>query len=104
MRLGRILATIAALWVSSTLAMAARAETPYEASVQYALENLTSGIATASVYSGTEVKITPVRTWKSVSGHYCREYRITVLEPASNPNHAEKTRCRDTDGTWRQIN
>ena len=47
MRPGRLIAIFVALWVSSTLAFAARAETPYEAAVQYALEHLTSGIATA---------------------------------------------------------
>jgi surface antigen len=103
MSLSRILATLAALWISGTIAMAARAETPYESAVQYALENLTSGITTASVYSGTEVKIMPVRTWKSVSGHYCREYQITVTEPASSPDYSEHTRCRDSSGRWRRV-
>ncbi len=62
MRPGRFIAILVALWVSSTLAFAARAEAPYEAAVQYALEHLTSGIATASLVNGIEVAVMPMRT------------------------------------------
>jgi surface antigen len=103
MRLGRLFAIFIAVWISSTFALAARAEAPYEGAVQYALEHLTSGISTASMFKGTEVEIKPVRTWKSVSGHYCRQYEITVTEPASDPNRDERTRCRDSDGKWRRV-
>ena len=103
MRFGRPFAMFVALWISGTFAMAARAETPYEAAVQYALEHLTSGISAASMFQGTEVTIMPVRTWKSVSGHYCRRYEITVREPASEPNRAEGTRCRESDGNWKKV-
>jgi len=103
MKRGRLFAIFVALWVSSTLALAARAETPYEAAVQYALEYLTSGISTASSFEGTAVEIMPVRTWKSISGHYCRLYEITVTELTSNSNRDERTRCRDTDGKWKRV-
>jgi len=103
MRLNRLFAIFIALWISSTFALAARAETPYEGAVQYALEHLTSGISTASMFQGTEVEIRPVRTWKSVSGHYCRQYEITVTEPASGPNRDERIRCRDGDGKWKHV-
>ncbi len=103
MRPGRLIAILVALWVSSTLAFAARAETPYEAAVQYALEHLTSGISTASQFGETEVMVMPVRTWKSVSGHYCRQYEITITKPTADPDHAERTRCRDGDGKWKQV-
>jgi surface antigen len=103
MRLGRLFAIFIALWVSSTFASAARADAPYEGAVQYALEYLTSGISTASTYKGTEVEIRPVRTWKSISGHYCRQYEITVTEPATDPNRDERTRCRDGDGKWKRV-
>jgi surface antigen len=94
MRLGRLFAIFIALWVSSTFASAARADAPYEGAVQYALEYLTSGISTASTYKGTEVEI---------SGHYCRQYEITVTEPATDPNRDERTRCRDGDGKWKRV-
>ncbi len=103
MRPGRLFPIYLALWVSSTFAFAARAETPYEAAVQYALEHLTSGISTASLVNGNEVMVMPMRTWKSVSGHYCRQYEITVTKPASAPNRAESSRCRDGDGVWKKA-
>ena len=74
MRRSQLIAIFIALWVSSTFALAARADPPYETAVQYALEHLTSGISTASQFGGTDVMVMPVRTWKSVSGHYCRRY------------------------------
>ena len=103
MRPGRLIAILVALWVSSTLAFAARAETPYEAAVQYALEHLTSGISTASRVNGIEVTVMPMRTWKSVSGHYCRRYEITITKPGADPDHGEWTRCRDGDGAWKKV-
>jgi surface antigen len=104
MNLGRLFAIHIALCLSSAFAPAARAETPYEAAVQYALEYLTSGISTASMFRGTEVTVRPVRTWKSVSGHYCRKYEITVTEPGTGPVHGEKTRCRVEGGWWKLVN
>ncbi len=103
MRPGRLIAILVTLWVSSTFAFAARAETPYEAAVQYALEHLTSGVATASMFNGIEVAVIPMRTWKSVSGHYCRRYEITITKPASAPDRTESTGCRDGNGIWKKV-
>ena len=103
MRRSQLIAIFIALWVSSTFALAARADSPYETAVQYALEHLTSGISTASQFGETEVMVMPMRTWKSVSGHYCRLYEITITKSAANPDHAERTRCRDGDGTWKIV-
>ncbi len=103
MRPGRLFPIYIALWVSSTFGFAARAETPYEAAVQYALEYLTSGISTASLINGNEVMVMPMRTWKSVSGHYCRQYEITITKPASVPDRTESTRCRSGDGVWKKV-
>ena len=103
MRPGRLIAILIALWISITFALAALADTPYEAAVQYALEHLTSGISTASMFQGTEVTVMPVRTWKSVSGHYCRRYEITITKPASAPDRTESTRCRDGNGIWKKV-
>ncbi len=103
MRPGRLIAILVTLWVSSTFAFAARAETPYEAAVQYALEHLTSGVATASMFNGIEVAVMPMRTWKSVSDHYCRRYEITITKPASAPDRTESTRCRDGNGIWKKV-
>ncbi|MFQ5566971.1 MAG: hypothetical protein ACE5EU_11480, partial [Paracoccaceae bacterium] len=76
MRSGKPIAALIVFWASSIIAPAVQAETPFEETVQYALEHLTSGISTASMVKGTEVTVTPIRTWKSVSGHYCRRYEI----------------------------
>ena len=86
---GRFLVAHIVFWASIAFAPAVQAETPFEETVQYALENLTSGISTASMIEGTEVTVTPTRTWKSVSGHYCRRYEITVTEPGADPDRDE---------------
>ena len=99
----RLIAILIALWISSTFAFAASAESPYEAAVQYALEHLTSGISTASLVNGSEVTVMPMRTWKSVSDHYCRQYEITVTKPASDPDRTGSIRCRDDDGVWKNV-
>ncbi len=104
MRPGRLFPIFAALLVSSTFAFAARGETSYEAAVQYSLEHLTSGVAAASIFNGIEVAVMPMRTWKSVSGHYCRRYEITITKPASAPDRTESSRCRDGDGVWKKAN
>ena len=103
MRSGGKLAAHIVFWASSTFALAVQAETPIEETVQYALENLTSGTSTAALIDGTEVTVMPTRTWKSVSGHYCRRYEITITEPGADPDHGEWTRCRDGDGVWQMV-
>ena len=103
MRVDRLLAAAVVSCLSSVFALAAQAETPYEEAVQYALEHLTSGISAASLIKGTQVTVMPTRTWKSVTGHYCRRYEIIVTEPGADPNHGESTRCRDGDGIWKIV-
>ena len=103
MRLGRLLTAHIVFWASSTFALAVQAESPIEETVQYALEHLTSGISTASLIEGTQVTVVPTRTWKSITGHYCRRYEFTITEPGSNPDHGEQTRCRDGDGLWKKV-
>jgi surface antigen len=103
MRPGRLLAAHIVFWASGTFALAVQADTPFEETVQYALEHLTSGISAASMIQGTQVTVVPTRTWKSVTGHYCRRYEITVTEPGAAPDHGERTRCRDGDGVWKQV-
>ncbi len=103
MRLGRLFAAHIVFWASSTIALAVQAETPIEETVQYALEHLTSGTSTTALIYGTQVRVMPTRTWKSVTGHYCRQYEITVTEPGADPDRAEWTRCRDSDGIWKKV-
>lgn len=101
------LAQLLAAWVGSlaltTAAAAASVETPYEEPIQYALENLTSGISTTTQVRGTAVVVMPIRTWKSISGHYCRRYEIKISEPGGQPFEDERTRCREKTGTWKPV-
>jgi len=80
----------------------ARAETDVEGTVQYALENLVSGTAATVGLGGTEVAVTPIRTWKSVSGHWCRRFELVITEPGNAPDRSEATRCRQ-DGVWKPL-
>lgn len=101
------LAHLLVAWGSALALTAASAEasveTPYEEPIQYALENLTSGISTTTRVRGTEVIVMPIRTWKSVSGHYCRRYEIKITEPGSSSFEDERTRCREKTGTWKPV-
>lgn len=52
--------------------------------------------------SGPSGSVTPLRTFKIASGHYCRDYREVVLQddvPAGEVRRA----CRTTDGVWRRV-
>jgi surface antigen len=103
MTLGRLLAAWVGTLTLTTAAAAASVEAPYDEPIQYALESLTSGISTTARIRGTEVIVIPIRTWKSVSGHYCRRYEIKITEPGSQPLENERTRCRETTGIWKPI-
>jgi hypothetical protein len=103
MRLVQLIAALAGPLAIAASASAASVETPYEEPIQYALENLTSGVSTSSQVRGTEVMIRPVRTWKSVSGHYCRRYEISIAEPGAPVFMGERTRCRETNGGWKAV-
>ena len=71
--------------------------------VQYALENVVSGTRVTEIVRGVEVAVRPIRTWKSVSGHYCRRYEITVVAPGEPPDQTTRTRCRDSDAIWKLV-
>jgi len=103
MRAGRLFTALIGLWIPCTSALAAEAPASFEASIQYALERLTSGVSANSQIGDTAVTVKPIRTWKSVSGHYCRQYEITIAQPNSTPNQDEGIRCRDGDGKWKQV-
>lgn len=99
----RVFAIIIVLGVSSTIAFATRGETSYEEAVQYSLENLASGVSTAFLANGNAITIVPLRTWKSVSGHYCRQYETTITRWASAPDRTGSIRCRDGNGIWKRA-
>jgi len=75
----------------------------YETTVQYALENLRSGIEATAVFADTKFTVVPLRTWKSVSGTYCRRYEYRMHRMPDEFFSGEQTRCRDGNGTWRVV-
>jgi surface antigen len=103
MRAGKQLTALIVFVIACGTGLAAEAQTPYEESIQYALERLTSGISANSQVGEAEITIKPIRTWKSVTGHYCRQYELTVAKPDSTPDQEEGVRCRDSDGVWKQA-
>ena len=102
MRLSPLIAALLALGAWNMAASSARADSHYESAIQYALEHLVSGIHTESAFFGTDVSVTPIRTWKSVSGHYCRQFDITVTRQGAMPEQDRGIRCRDSDGVWKK--
>jgi surface antigen len=69
--------------------------------VQEALERYLSGesLAWRGVLPGVSGSVTPQRTFRIASGHYCREF----AEAIALPNRAEirvLTACRDSGGRW----
>ena len=103
MKKTRLLGASIAPFALMFVALTSTAEAPYRGPVQFALENIISGNAATAVVAGIAVKVMPTRTWKSVSGHYCRRYVITVTEPGADPVHGERTRCRVKGGWWTLV-
>lgn len=103
MRPNRVLTALIALSISCAGAAGARAAAPFEETIQYALERLTSGTAATAKAGDTTISVVPIRTWKSVSGHYCREYQVTVAKPDSAVEQEVGTRCREADGIWKRA-
>ncbi len=73
-------------------------------SVQIALENTFSGMRSswknaASGHSGT---VTPLSTFKSKSGFYCRVYEETITIDNRTERYTD-TACRDSDGRWKPV-
>lgn len=94
MRLAR--GAIAALAMASTTATASTS--PVEQAVQFALERLQSRVPFVSTHAdGSRIEVRVLRTWKSVSGHYCRHYEARVGQRLVD----RAVRCRDGDAIWK---
>jgi len=72
-----------------------------ERNAQYALEYTRTNQATTwrNPDSGNYGTITPVETYQTTQGQYCREYYQTVII-AGQPQQAYGTACRQADGSW----
>jgi surface antigen len=46
--------------------------------------------------------VTPVRTYQSASGQYCREYQQTITV-GGQMHQAYGTACRQPDGNWKIV-
>lgn len=72
--------------------------------MQQALETQPSGseLHFENVSTGFEVTLTPRRTWRSSTGHWCREFveRFADTPPGSAPI---STGCRSDDGQWYRV-
>ena len=72
------------------------------AAVQAALENRVRGQAQHwSVPGVARGSIIPRRTWRSRSGHWCREFEEIVQLTDGRRQTAIGVRCRSSDGRWR---
>jgi len=71
---------------------------------QYALENTRSNVATTwrNPDSGNYGSITPIETYQSSQGQYCREYTQTIVVGGQR-QQAYGTACRQADGSWMII-
>jgi surface antigen len=72
---------------------------------QTALEGNQTGAVSSwnnpdSGHSGT---VTPMRTYQTAQGQYCREFQQTVTINAKTES-AYGTACRQPDGTWKIVN
>lgn len=69
--------------------------------VQNALENVFSGavLSWKNAVSGHSGSVMPVRTFRSRSGSYCREYAETLTIGDRTESYTD-TACRDADGRW----
>ena len=86
-------------------ALAPRAEVLARNTVQEALETAPSKTSLSWTYveDGSRGLITPLRTYRSSTGFYCREYREVVMASAAQETSRQRTACRDADGLWKPI-
>jgi surface antigen len=82
-----------------------RADRMYAArTTQSALETNKSGTASSwtNPDSGHSGAVTPVRTYQTAQGEYCREFQQTVTIDGKSES-AYGTACRQPDGSWKIV-
>lgn len=72
--------------------------------MQEVLETRASGteVSFENARTGTRLTLVPRRTWKSESGHWCREFVETIAGEGGREQPVSVA-CRDDDGTWRRV-
>jgi surface antigen len=75
-----------------------------ERNAQYSLENTRTNATTEwrNPDTGNYGAVTPLETYQTSSGTYCREY-IQDVVVAGERQQAYGTACRQPDGTWKII-
>jgi surface antigen len=73
--------------------------------VARSLETAPSGTTATWVNpdNGIQGTVTPVRTYQTQTGTYCREFQQTIIV-GGQPQQAHGTACRQPDGSWRIMN
>jgi len=85
--------------------LAPRAEVLARNTVQEALETARSRTSLSWVYAedGSKGEITPLRTYRSTTGYFCREYVEIVQVAGDTGTSRQRTACRDDDGLWKPL-
>ncbi len=86
-------------------ALTPRAEVLARNTVQEALETAHSktSLTWSYVEDGSRGEITPLRTYRSSAGFYCRVYIEVIDAGAEDRTSRERTACRDDDGLWKPV-
>ncbi len=72
--------------------------------VQTALEKNVSGQSSNLTLSpSVKIIVTPVETWKSVTGHFCRSFITEVWNENRLQTKTLSTACRNNDGNWVNV-
>jgi surface antigen len=76
-------------------------QSAYDRNVQVALETKTTGQTSAwnNPDSGNHGTTTPVKTFQTSEGRYCREFTQTI-SVGGKTKEAYGTACRQPDGSW----
>jgi surface antigen len=74
------------------------------AAASQALESMPSGqgVAWRNPESGRTGVVTPVRTYQTSTGQYCREYTQTITI-GGEKHQSYGTACRQPDGSWKIV-
>lgn len=72
-----------------------------EAALQYSLERMVSGQAHSwqAAQGSANAHLTPLRTFRSASGHFCREYRARI-KTGNRRAELHGIACRGSDAVW----
>jgi surface antigen len=70
---------------------------------QVALEKLVRNRSRHWSGNGGKGETTPIRTYKTVAGVYCREFVEAVETRDAGRRVAVDTACRDRDGQWKLV-